>query len=120
MNRDLGNLVRVLNTFERFDHQNQHDIIVDRRAITTRNSAPHRSVKSLAAAIAAPAQRGEVGPVPRGDRLFDGVNGWHDDHQSAGVCRVLDLPLVGIGEAHARNGLGMRCRPVLDNLGRKE
>ena len=44
-------------------------------------------------------------------RLLHGVDRRHDDHQRAGVERVLDLALVGVGDAHARHRLGVRAGP---------
>ena len=74
---DLGDFVGVLEALEGFDHQDQHNIVVDRLSITARHSTPHRGVERLAAAIAAPSERWKVSPVSRFDCFGEGVYGWH-------------------------------------------
>src|SRR5262249_38247607 len=54
-----GDFVGVLDTFQRFDHDNQHDVVIDSGAITAWYVAPHRRVKGLAATLAALAERRE-------------------------------------------------------------
>ena len=109
--RNLGDLVGVRKTLERFDHQNQHHVVVDGVSISARHAAPHRGVERLAPAVAAAAERGEVGPVGRLACFLNGVYRRHDDDQRARIERVLDLAFVGVGHAHTRNRLGIRTGP---------
>ncbi len=78
-------------------------------AVPTGHAAPHRRIERLSAAVAAAAERREVRPVARLDRLFDRVDRRHDDDQGTGVERMLDLALVRVGDAHAGHRLGVRA-----------
>src|SRR5205807_8237988 len=49
--RDLGDLVSVLEPFERLDHQDQDEIVVDGLAVATRDAAPHLRSECSAAAL---------------------------------------------------------------------
>src|SRR5262245_21216488 len=109
---NLCDLIGVLQSLERFDHQDQHNVVVDRVAISAGYVTPHCCLKGLAAAVTASAKRREVGPVPCFDRFFDRVYGRHHDHESTSVQRMLNLPLVGVSYAHARNSFCCRaCTP---------
>src|SRR5690606_35915691 len=59
---DLRDLARVLHAFQRLDHDDQDDVVVEGRAITSGHVAPNLR-GALAAARAAPAHRREVGPL---------------------------------------------------------
>ena len=104
--RELRDLARCFHALERLDHQEQHDVVVPGLPVAARHLVPQLA-GSLPAAGAAPADGREVGPVDRGLRLFDAVDGRDHDDQRAHVGGVLDLTLVGIG--HARAG-GCRSR----------
>ena len=106
----LRDLVRILQSVEGLDHLDQHDVVVDRVAIAAWHVAPHSRIERLPAAVAAAAERRKVGPVARLNRLGLRVDRRHDDDQRAGVKRVLDFALVGVGDAYAGHGLGVRTR----------
>src|SRR5262249_16219795 len=105
---NLGDGVGVLQAFQRFNHQDQNDVVVDRVAVAARHAAPHVLVEGLAATVASPAERWKVRPIPRFNRLFDAVHGGDDDPQPTGVERVLNLALVRVGHSNARNRLRLR------------
>ena len=109
--RHLGDLVGVLQSLQRFDHQDQHDIVVDGVAIAAGNIAPHVGIERVAAAEAALAERREIGPIPGRDRFLDGVDGRDDEHQRAGIERMLDLEFVRVWHPRAGNRLGVRAGP---------
>src|SRR4029453_2168943 len=48
----FGDLIRVLEAFERFDHQNQDDVVVDGLTVATWDPSPHRRVRALSSAAA--------------------------------------------------------------------
>ena len=62
--RHLGDLVGVLESLQRLDHQDQHDIVVDGVAVAAGDIAPHVGIERVAATEAALAERWEIGPVP--------------------------------------------------------
>src|SRR5262249_49062768 len=113
--RHPGNLcdsIGVLQALERFDHQDQYDVVVDRVAISAGYITPHCSLKSLAAAVTAPTKRREVGPVTSFDGFFDRVYRRHHDDESTGIQRMLNFTLVCISDTNAGDGFCCRaCAP---------
>src|SRR5262245_3801726 len=101
----LCNSVGILQPFKRFDHQNQHDIVIDRVSVAARNVSPHGCVEGLPATVAASSKGRKVSPVSRLYRFFDGVHCRHDHDKRAGVEGVLYLSLVGVGNTHAGHSL---------------
>src|SRR5204863_7354766 len=85
-------------------------VVVDGVAIAAGDAAPHGRVERLAAAVAAPSFRREIGPVYRFARFGYAVDGRHDENERAGVEGVLDLALVGIRDADAGHRFGVRTR----------
>src|SRR5262245_8440080 len=55
--RHLRDLVGVLQPFERLDHQDEHDVVVDGVAVSSRTVAPHAGVERVPAADTATAER---------------------------------------------------------------
>src|SRR5438445_2049989 len=82
---NFRNLVGVLEALQRLDHFDEHDVLVDRVAIAAGHAAPHPAVERLAAAVAAPAEGWEVGPVAGLDGFGFRVDGRHDNDERAGV-----------------------------------
>src|SRR5919106_3851290 len=72
--RNLCDLVGVLQAFERLNHEDQHDVGVDRVAVPSGNATPHRDVERLATALTAPPERREVRPITGLNRLCYGVD----------------------------------------------
>src|SRR6185312_6514188 len=99
--RNCCDLPRVLRALDSLDHLDQHDVLVDRVAIAAGHAAPHIRIERLSAAVAALAERREVGPVASGLPFLDGVDGWDHDDERAGVERVLDLALISISHTHS-------------------
>ncbi len=108
---DLRDFVGVFQAFERFDHQNENDVVVDRIAITARDAAPHVRIESIPAAEAALAERRKIGPVSRRDRLFHCIHGRNHDDQRARIEGMLNLKLVRVGDPRPRNCLRVRTGP---------
>ena len=109
--RHLRDRLGVLQPFERLDHENEDEVVVDGLPVAARHAAPHGAVKRLTAAVAALAERREIRPVPRGDRFLDGVDGRHDEDERTGIERMLLFTFVGVRDAHAGHGLRVRTRP---------
>ena len=107
--RNLRDRFGVLEALERFDHQDQHEVVVDRLPVAAGHAPPHRRVERLAATVTALAERREVGPVARGRGFFDRVDSRDDEHERAGVERVLLFALVGVRDADARHRLRVRA-----------
>ncbi len=72
---------------------------------------PHIArIEALPAALAALAEWREVRPVARGGRFLHRIDCRDDNDERAGVGGTLNFALVGIRDARARNGLGVRAR----------
>src|SRR5262249_33984499 len=101
-------LIGVFQTFECFDHQDQHDVVVDSVAVTAWYAAPHAGVEGLATAVTAAPKRRKVGPIARLHGFFDRVHSRDDDDERARVERMLNFALVGVSDSHARYGSCLR------------
>ena len=105
---DLCNGVSVLQAFKSFNHQDQHDIVINSVAITARNIAPHCGIECLAASIAAFSQRRKVSPVSRFDRFLEGIHRGYNHNEGASVDRMLDFAFVRVRNADAWNSFRRR------------
>src|SRR6266481_3416671 len=109
--RNLGDLVGILEAFQRLDHQDQHYVVVDGVPVAAGHVTPHVRIEGKPAAETALTQRRKIGPVARRNRLFHGVYGWDDDDQCPCIESMLNLKLIRIRHARSRHRFGIWAGP---------
>src|SRR5579871_282848 len=104
--RHAGNLLRVIDTYRRFNHDHHHHVFVDGLMIigpVQRTVLPH--------ALAAASLRRIPRPLYRSLGFFDGIHRWNDDAQRPDVRRFLDVAFGSIRHADKRHGLRAATGP---------